>query len=77
MRPRFNPCVGKIPEEGNGNLLQHSCLENPMHRGAGWGTVHGTMYFWHLNALANLKVRRSAGFEQTYSKDEEENFKTT
>ena len=30
----FNPCVRKIPGEGNGNLLQHSCLGNPMDRGA-------------------------------------------
>ena len=27
------------PEEGNGNLLQYSCLENTMDRGAWWGTV--------------------------------------
>ena len=26
---------------GNGNLLQYSCLENPMDRGAFWATVHG------------------------------------
>ena len=25
---------GKSPGEGNGNLLQYSCLENPMDRGA-------------------------------------------
>ena len=25
---------------GDGNLLQYSCLENPMHRGAWWATVH-------------------------------------
>ena len=25
--------VGNIPREGNGNSLQNSCLENPMHRG--------------------------------------------
>ena len=29
-RCRFNPWVGKIPGEGNGNPLQYSCLENPM-----------------------------------------------
>ena len=29
------------PGEGNGNLLQYSCLENPMDRGAWWATVHG------------------------------------
>ena len=28
-------------EAGNGNLLQYSCLENPMHRGTCWGSVHG------------------------------------
>ena len=26
--------VGSIPGSGNGNLLQYSCLENPMDRGA-------------------------------------------
>ena len=26
--------------EGNGNLLQYSCLENPMDRGAWWAAVH-------------------------------------
>ena len=25
--------LGKFPGEGNGNLLQYSCLENPMGRG--------------------------------------------
>ena len=32
---------GRSPEEGNGNPLQDSCLENPMDRGAWWATVHG------------------------------------
>ena len=27
--------------EGNGNLLQDSCLENFMNRGAVWAAVHG------------------------------------
>ena len=27
--------------QGNGNLLQYSCLGNPMDRGAWWATVHG------------------------------------
>ena len=26
---------------GNGNPLQYSCLENPVHRGAWWAAVHG------------------------------------
>ena len=33
--------LGKSPEEGNGNPLQYSCLENSMDRGAWWATVHG------------------------------------
>ena len=27
-------------EEGNGNPLQYSCLENPLDRGTWWATVH-------------------------------------
>ena len=34
------PGSGKSPGEGNGNLLQYSCLENPMDRGAWQATVH-------------------------------------
>ena len=33
--------LGRSPGEGNGNLLQYSCLGNPMDRGAWWATVHG------------------------------------
>ena len=32
----------KEAEEGNGNPLQYSCLENPMDRGAWKATVHGS-----------------------------------
>ena len=35
------PGLGKCPGEGNGNLLQYSCLENPLDREAWWATVHG------------------------------------
>ena len=35
------PESGRSPGEGHGNPLQHSCLGNPMDRGAQWGTVHG------------------------------------
>ena len=35
------PESGRSPEEGNGNPLQYSCLENPMDGGAWWPTVHG------------------------------------
>ena len=32
---------GRPPGEGSGNPLQHSCLGNPLDRGAGWAVVHG------------------------------------
>ena len=32
-----NPGWGRSP---GGNPLQYSCLENPMHSGAWWATVH-------------------------------------
>ena len=32
--------LGKSPGEGHDNLLQCSCLENPMDRRAWWATVH-------------------------------------
>ena len=34
------PGLGNFSGEGNSNLLQYSCLENPMDRGAQWATVH-------------------------------------
>ena len=36
-----NPESGRSAAGGNGNPLQHSCLENPMDRGAWWATLHG------------------------------------
>ena len=35
------PGSGKSPGVGNGNLLQLSCLENPMDRGTWQARVHG------------------------------------
>ena len=32
--PGLIPGLGRSPGEGNGNLLQYSCLENPMDGGA-------------------------------------------
>ena len=39
----------RSPGEGNGNLLQYSCPENPMDRGAWQGTVHGFARVGHSN----------------------------
>ena len=36
----------RSPGVGNGNLLQYSCLENAMDRGAWRATVHGATKCW-------------------------------
>ena len=53
--------AGGYPGEGNGTLLQYSCLENPMDGGAWYAAVHGVAKSWirlsdftftfHLHAL--------------------------
>ena len=35
------PGLGRYSGEGNGNSLQYSCLEKPVHRGAWRAIVHG------------------------------------
>ena len=37
---------GTSPGEGKGNLLQYSCLENPMGSEAWWATVHRVAKSW-------------------------------
>ena len=38
--PGSVPALGRAPREGNGNSLQHTCLENPTDRGSLQVTVH-------------------------------------
>ena len=49
----LTPGLGRSPREGNDNLLQYSCLGNPMARGAWWVTVQGVIkeldMAWRLN----------------------------
>ena len=40
------PGSGRSSGKGNGNLLQYSCLRNPMDRGAWWSIVHGVAKSW-------------------------------
>ena len=47
------PGVGGSPGEGNGNLLQYFCLENPMGREAWQATVHGITRVRH-----NLEIKQ-------------------
>ena len=45
--PGSIPGSGRSPGKGDGNLLQYSCLENPMKRGAWRATVHGVTRVGH------------------------------
>ena len=40
------PGLGRAHGGGRGNLLQYSCLENPMDRGACWAVVHRAAQSW-------------------------------
>ena len=40
------PGSGRSPGEGNGNPVQHSCLENSIDRGAWQATAHGIEKSW-------------------------------
>ena len=40
------PGLERSPGEGNGNPLQHSCLGNPMDRGAWRAVVNGVAKSW-------------------------------
>ena len=44
--PGSIPESGKPPEEGNGNPLQYSCLENPMDGGAWRAAVYNVAQSW-------------------------------
>ena len=52
--PGLIPESGKSSEEGTGNPLQHSCLENPMDRGA-WRTPRGVHGVAELDMTERLK----------------------
>ena len=39
--PGSTPGSGRSPGEGNGNLLQYSCLENSVDERARWAIIHG------------------------------------
>src|SRR5574341_1381545 len=49
-------CIG----EGNGNLLQCSCLESPRDRGAWWAAVYGVTQSWtRLKQLSSSRTSRT------------------
>ena len=55
------PESGRSPGEGNGNPLQHSCLENPMDRGAWRAVVHGVTKSWKRLSNEHFHFQRHSG----------------
>ena len=58
------PELERSPEEGNGNSLKYSCLENSKDRGAWWATVHavaksqtGLSMHAHVHSFPHPSVR--------------------
>ena len=49
------PGLGRSPGGGHNNSLQHSCLENPIDRGAWQATVHGIAELDMTEAQRSLK----------------------
>ena len=50
---------GRSPEEGNGNTLQYSCLENPMDGGAWWAKSVCWMNKWRYQWINMLCHERT------------------
>ena len=57
------PGLGSSPGEGNGTLLQYSCLENPMDGGVWQATVH---------EVAKSAMTERLHFTSSYTKKEAE-----
>ena len=66
----FSREVRRDGGEGNGSLLQYSCLENPMDGGAWWAAAHGVTESWtrlsdftftfHFHALEKAMATHSS-----------------
>ena len=56
----------RSPGEGNGYSLQHSCLEDPMDRGAWQATVHGVAK--KLDSTEELTLEIPSGARDTKAK---------
>ena len=52
------PGSGRSPGGGHGNLLQYSCLENPMDRGAWWAAVHRVTQSWTQLKLLSMHAKK-------------------
>ena len=51
--------LGGSPGGGHGNLIQYSCLENSMDRGAWWATVYGATKSWTQLRIHNGRLAKT------------------
>ena len=54
----LTPGLGRPPGEGNGYLLQYSCLENSTERGACRAIVHGITMRWTPSMHVYIKKNK-------------------
>ena len=54
------PGLGRSPEEGYGYLLQYSCLENSVDRGAWQTTVHGVAELNTTEQLTHTFIKKGS-----------------
>ena len=59
----FDPWVGRSPGEENGNLLQYSCLENPMDRET-WRATYSPWGHKELDTTEQLSTQVIVGASQ-------------
>ena len=57
------PALGRSPGEGNGNLFQYSCLENPMDGEAWQAADHGVTKSW--TQLSDMSVSQELSLGDT------------
>ena len=64
--PDSIPGLGRSSGVGNSNVLQYSCLENPMDRGAWRAAVHGTARVRHHLATKPNQIKKECFFSMSY-----------
>ena len=52
--------LGGSTGEGNGNLLQYSCLGSPMDRGMRWARVHGVAELDTIERLTHMMIKSNS-----------------
>ena len=59
------PGLERFPGEGNGNLLQYSCLENTMDRRAWWAVVPGVEIESNTTGKLSTNMEQQHKYEQS------------